>query len=51
MCNHRKDAYYSILEVHNDPSMALCDGSCMLRLDGVEALLDQIMRIHEIVSE
>ena len=39
------------MEVHNDPPTALCDGSCMLRLDGVEALLDQIMRIHEIVSE
>ena len=39
------------MEVHNDPSSALCDGSCMLRLDEVEALLSQIMRIREIVSE
>ena len=38
------------MEIHNDPSSALCDGSCMLRLDEVETLLDQIMRIREIVA-
>lgn len=39
------------MEVHNDPAVALCDGSCMLRLDELEKLIDQIMRIREIVSE
>lgn len=39
------------MEVHNDPSSALCDGSCMLRLDALDALLDQIMRIREITQE
>ncbi len=39
------------MEVHNDPSTALCDGSCMLRLDQVSPLLDQIMRIRDIVME
>ena len=39
------------MEVHNDPSSALCDGICMLRLDALDALLDQIMRIREITQE
>lgn len=39
------------MEVHNDPSSALCDGSCMLRLDELEKLLSQIMRIREIATE
>lgn len=39
------------MEVHNDPPSALCDGSCMLRLDEVEKLLKQLMRIREIVTE
>ena len=39
------------MEVHNDPSVALCDGSCMLRLDELEKLLSQIMRIREITME
>ena len=39
------------MEVHNDPSVALCDGSCMLRLEDLEKLLEQIMRIREIVAE
>lgn len=38
------------MEVHDNPSVALCDGSCMLRLDQVERLLDQIMKIREIVT-
>ncbi len=38
------------MEVHNDPASALCDGSCMLRLDSLDTLLDQIMRIREIVK-
>ena len=39
------------MEVHNDPANALCDGSCMLRLDRVDALLNQLMRIREIATE
>ena len=39
------------MEVHNDPAKALCDGSCMLRLDNLEHLLNQVMRIREVVSE
>lgn len=39
------------MEVHNDPASALCDGSCMLRLENLESLLDQVMRIREIASE
>lgn len=39
------------MEVHNDPASALCDGSCMLRLDALDPLLDQIMRIREITQE
>lgn len=39
------------MEVHNDPANALCDGSCMLRLDALEKLLSQIMRIREISIE
>lgn len=36
------------MEVHNDPANALCDGSCMLSLDNLEKLLDQLMEIEEI---
>ena len=39
------------MEVHNDPESALCDGSCMLRLDALDTLLGQIMRIREITQE
>lgn len=39
------------MEVHDNPATALCDGSCMLRLDKVEQLLSKLMRIREIVSE
>ncbi len=39
------------MEVHNDPASALCDGSCMLRLDALDDLLGQIMRIREITQE
>ena len=39
------------MEVHNNPAEALCDGSCMLRLDDVEQLLGQVMRIREIVTQ
>ena len=39
------------MEVHNNPSVALCDGSCMLQLDHLENLLDQVMRIRAIVND
>ncbi len=39
------------MEVHNEPEKALCDGSCMLRLEDLEALLDKIMRIRQVVTE
>jgi len=35
------------LEVHPEPSKALSDGSCMIPLDQVEALLRQVKRICE----
>lgn len=38
------------MEVHNNPAEALCDGSCMLRLDQLDGLLSQLMRIREIVG-
>ena len=38
------------MEIHNNPAEALCDGSCMLRLDQLDELLNQLMRIREIVS-
>ena len=36
------------MEVHDDPDSALCDGSCMLRLDRLEPLLRQLLEIREI---
>lgn len=36
------------MEVHNDPDSALCDGSCMLKLDDLERLLAQLMEIRAI---
>lgn len=39
------------MEVHNDPANALCDGSCMLQLNDLPHLLDQIMRIREITAK
>ena len=39
------------MEVHNDPASALCDGSCMLHIDDLDNLLNQIMRIREITQE
>lgn len=36
------------MEVHNEPEKALCDGSCMLRLENLEPLLAQLMKIHEV---
>ena len=39
------------MEVHDNPKSALCDGSCMLELGLLENLIDQILRIREIVRE
>ena len=36
------------MEVHNDPASALCDGSCMLKLEDLERLLAQLMEIRAI---
>jgi len=36
------------MEVHHDPDSALCDGSCMLRLDQLEPLLRQLIEIRKI---
>ena len=38
-------------EVHNDPVNALCDGICMLRLDKLERLLDELMQIRYVVEK
>ena len=37
------------MEVHPDPDNALCDGPNSLRLDSLEALFSQLVRIREIV--
>jgi 2-dehydro-3-deoxyphosphooctonate aldolase (KDO 8-P synthase) len=37
------------MEVHPDPDNALCDGPNSLRLDSLEALFTQLVRIREIV--
>ena len=39
------------MEVHNKPEEALCDGSCMLRLEDLEPLLAQLMQIREVCNE
>lgn len=36
------------LEVHDNPDKALCDGSCMLRLDMLERLLRELQAIKEV---
>lgn len=36
------------MEVHDDPINALCDGSCVLKLDKLDNLLAQLMKIREI---
>ncbi len=38
------------LEVHDNPELALSDGTNSLRLDGLEPLLIQLKKIHEVVS-
>ena len=39
------------IETHPDPSKALSDGANMLRLDLLEELLEQLVRIREAVSK
>lgn len=39
------------LEVHNEPDMALSDGSNMVRLDKVEDMLRRIIKIYDAVHE
>lgn len=36
------------MEVHPDPDRALCDGSCMLELDRLERLLEQLLEIRAV---
>ena len=38
------------LEVHDNPACAKSDGANALRLDGLKALLEQLLRLHEAVS-
>jgi 2-dehydro-3-deoxyphosphooctonate aldolase (KDO 8-P synthase) len=38
------------LEVHDNPALALSDGSNSLRLDGLEPLLIQLKKIHEVAA-
>lgn len=39
------------LEVHDNPDVAKCDGSCMLRLDMLKPLLEQLLEIREIQNK
>lgn len=39
------------LEAHPDPDKALCDGPCALPLDKLEAFLEQIKRIDDLVKQ
>ena len=39
------------MEVHNDPDMAKCDGSCMLHLDKLENLLRELIDIRNIQNK
>ena len=39
------------MEVHNDPDAALCDGSCMVRLDRLEELLKELVDIRAIQNK
>ncbi len=38
------------MEVHPDPDKALCDGPNSIRLDAIEELLTQLLRIHKAVT-
>ena len=39
------------MEVHNDPDHAKCDGSCMLHLDKLENLLQQLIAIRKVQNK
>jgi 2-dehydro-3-deoxyphosphooctonate aldolase (KDO 8-P synthase) len=39
------------LEVHDQPEQAQCDGPNSFPLEHVPELLDQVLRIHEMVKE
>lgn len=39
------------IEVHPDPSEALCDAASQLKLDDLEAFLVPLLEIHEVVSK
>lgn len=39
------------MEVHDEPEKALCDGSCMLRLDKLERLLDELMELRAVTQK
>lgn len=38
------------MEVHDDPASALCDGSCMLKLDQLDNLLGNLMKLRTVVT-
>ena len=39
------------MEVHDNPDQAKCDGSCMLHLDKLEPLLNQLLEIRAIQNK
>jgi 2-dehydro-3-deoxyphosphooctonate aldolase (KDO 8-P synthase) len=39
------------LETHDEPQKALCDGSCMVRLDSLPGLLRQLVKIYDLCKE
>ena len=40
-----------IIEVHNDPMHALCDGAQSLRPEEYDALVKKVKRVREVVTE
>ena len=40
-----------IIEVHNDPMHALCDGAQSLRPDEFDKLMGRVKRIRDIITE
>ena len=40
-----------IIEVHNDPMHALCDGAQSLRPEEYAALADKVRRIREVIAK
>ena len=40
-----------IIEVHNDPMHALCDGAQSLRPDEFDKLMSRVKRIRDIITE